>query len=51
MTPQPEVPTDLSRTIHYQSQEPDKKKLFERTGLEELRALAERNFSSQAVPR
>lgn len=40
MTPQPEVPTNRSRTIQYQSPEPNKRKLFERTGLEQLRALA-----------
>lgn len=41
MTPQPEVPMNRSRTIHYQSPEPDKTKLFDRTGLEQLRALAD----------
>lgn len=39
---QPPAPmTNRSRTIHYQSPESDKTKLFERTGLEQLRAMAD----------
>ncbi|MHA7268646.1 PaaI family thioesterase [Arthrobacter sp. HLT1-20] len=41
MTPPPEMPRTRSRTIHYQRPEQDKKKLLERTGLEQLRTLAD----------
>lgn len=41
MTPQPEALTNRSRTIHYQRPEADMTKLFERTGIEQLRALAD----------
>ncbi|WP_243399949.1 PaaI family thioesterase [Arthrobacter glacialis] len=49
MTPQPEVPTNRSRTIHYQSPEADKKTLFERTGLEQLRALVDGTVSPPPI--
>lgn len=39
MTPQTEVPMNRSRTIRYHSPDPAQAKLFERTGLEQLRAL------------
>lgn len=39
MTRQTDAPTKRSRTINYHSPEPDKTKLFERTGIEQLRAL------------
>lgn len=39
MTEQSEMPVNRSRTIHYQSPDPEQAKLFERTGLEQLRAL------------
>lgn len=41
MTQSLEPMTNRSRTIHYQSPEADKTKLFERTGLEQLRAMAD----------
>ena len=41
MTSPTEPQTNRSRTIRYHSPEADKKKLFENTGLEQLRALAD----------
>lgn len=41
MTTLPEQPAYRSRTIRYQAPQADKAKLFERTGLEQLRALAD----------
>ena len=41
MTSPPDPLTNRSRTIRYHSPEEDKTKLFDRTGLEQLRALAD----------
>lgn len=41
MTSPPDPLTNRSRTISYHSPEEDKTKLFDRTGLEQLRALAD----------
>ncbi|MFL4472697.1 PaaI family thioesterase [Paeniglutamicibacter sp. MACA_103] len=41
MTPTPANPPNRSRTISYHSPEDDRSKLFEQTGLEQLRALAD----------
>ncbi|WP_166873964.1 PaaI family thioesterase [Salinibacterium sp. ZJ450] len=41
MTPPPQPPTNRSRTIYYHRPEEDKTKLFERPGIEQLRAMVD----------
>jgi uncharacterized protein (TIGR00369 family) len=49
MSANPTPPANRSRTIHYQIPEADKAKLFERTGLDQLRAMAEGRIAAPPI--
>ena len=49
MPTRPTPPANRSRTIHYQVPEADKTRLFERTGLEQLRAMAEGRIAAPPI--